>query len=71
MINYDTVHNEAVYRYIYKVFYGRINKMKYESQILNHNIWYINVNTIQNIIQMVKLLDGSDQKNNLLLTCLI
>ncbi len=42
-INYDTAHSKAIYKYLLKAFYGRINQKEYESQILKHNICHTNI----------------------------
>ena len=54
-INYDIVHSETAYKYLLKAFYGRINKKKYKSQILEHNIHYNNVIAIQDALLIAKL----------------
>ena len=33
VINYNTAYSEAAHKYIFKAFYGRINKKEYKSQI--------------------------------------
>ena len=55
-INYNMAHSEVVNKYIFKVFYERANKKKYELQILKHNIRYSNIIAMQNIIIIVKVL---------------
>lgn len=34
IVNYNIVHNKVIYKYFLKAFYRRINKKKYELQIL-------------------------------------
>ncbi len=61
-INYVMVYGEITHKYVLKVFYRQTNKKKYELQILKHNIYYINIITLQNIILIAKVLDMSTKK---------
>ena len=53
-VNYDTAHSKAAYKYIFKVFYNRINKKKYESQIWQHNVRHTNIIAMKNVIILEK-----------------
>ena len=64
-INYDTAHREAAYKHLFKAFYRRINKKKYELQILEHNIRHTNVIAMQNVILIAKLPVKSAKKKEL------
>ena len=64
-INYDTKYSETVYKYFLKAFYGRTNKKKYESQILEYNIHHTNLITIQNAILIARVPVGSVKKKEL------
>ena len=33
MVNYDTAHSEAAYKYLFKIFYNKTNKKEFDSQI--------------------------------------
>lgn len=39
-----------MHKYLFKVFYNRINKEKYNMQICQHNVYYKNVIIMKNII---------------------
>ena len=54
-INYNTAYSKVAYKYFLKAFYGQINKMKYELQILQHNIRHINVIAMQDAILKAKI----------------
>ena len=69
-INYDTAHSKAMHKYLLKAFYGRINKIEYESQILEHNIRHTNVNAMQNVILIAKIPVGSAKKKKLVVDTL-
>lgn len=70
MINYDTANGEAAHKYLLMAFYRRTSKKKYESQILIHNICYINVIAMQDAILMAKVLNKSDKKKQLIIDTL-
>lgn len=46
---------KKIYKHFFKNFYKKINKNKYKMQILEYNIYYINVIAIQNIILIVQI----------------
>ena len=48
-------HSEAVYKYLLKAFDRKTNKKKYESQILERNIYHINIIAMQNAILIAKV----------------
>lgn len=50
MVNYDTIHSKAEYKYFFKVFYNSTNKKKYNFQIQQHNICHTNIIAIKNMI---------------------
>lgn len=54
-INYDKANSKIVYKYLFKAFYKKINKKKYESEILEYNICHTNVIAIQNVILIAKI----------------
>ncbi len=64
-INYDTAYSEAAHKYLFKAFYGRTNKKKYESQILKQNICHTNIIAMQDAILMAKVLDGGAKRKQL------
>lgn len=39
-----------VYKYLLKAFYNKINKKEYNLQIWQHNIYYINITALKDII---------------------
>lgn len=55
-------HHKAAHKYLFKDFYGRTNKKKYELQILRHNIYYINIITIANALIISKVFARSAKK---------
>ena len=64
-INYDIAYSKAAHKYLFKAFYGQINKKKYELQILKHNIRHTNVIIMQDAILMAKILDGNTKKKTI------
>ena len=50
VVNYNTTHNKAVYKYLLKAFYNKMNKEKYNSQIWKHNVRHTNIIAIKDII---------------------
>lgn len=60
------VYNKAAYKQFFKVFYKKINKKKYKSQILKHNIRYTKIVAIQDVIPKVKILFENIKKKILL-----
>lgn len=50
VVNYNTIHNKVVYKYFFKAFYNRLYKKKYNLQIWQHNVRYINIIVIKYII---------------------
>lgn len=71
VIQYDIAYSKAVYKYFFKAFYGQINKKKYKSEILKHNICHTKVIAIKDTILIVKVLNKIVKKNKLLLIYLI
>lgn len=61
-INYDTVYNKTVYKYLFKTFYRKTNKKKYKLQILKYNIYYTNIIVMQNVILVAKIWVESAKK---------
>lgn len=55
MINYNTAHSEAVYKYFLKTSNNGTNKKKYKLQIWKNNMWYTNIIAMKDIIIMVKV----------------
>ena len=53
-VNYDTAHSKAVYKYPLKVFYHKINKKKYKSQIWQYNVRHTNIIAMKEIIILEK-----------------
>lgn len=53
-INYDTVYSKTAYKYLFKVFYKGENKKEYELQILQYNIYHINILAINNTVIVIK-----------------
>ncbi len=64
-INYDTIHSKAAHKYLFRAFYSRTNKKKYELQILKHNIRHTNGIAMQDFILMAKVLDRTAKKKQL------
>ena len=64
-INYDTAYREAAHKHLFKAFYRRTNKKKYELQILEHNICHTNVIAMQDVILVVKVPVKSAKKKEL------
>lgn len=62
---------KTVYKYSLNTFYKRINKKKYELQILEANIYYTNIILMQNIILITKVLVRSTKKKSLILSYLM
>ncbi len=52
VINYDMAHCEIAYKYFLKTYNRWTNKKEYKLQILNYNICYTNVITMQDAILM-------------------
>lgn len=50
VVNYNTAYSKAAYNYLLKVFYNKTNKKKYDSQIWQYNVRYINIIATKNII---------------------
>ena len=61
VVNYDTAHSEAAYKYLLKAFYNRTNKKEYDAQIWQHNISYTNVIAIKDVIISKKALKKERQ----------
>lgn len=55
MVNYNTVYNKAVYKYLLKAFYNRINRKEYELHIWLYNMWHINIIAMKDIILLKKI----------------
>ena len=54
MIIYDIAHNEAAHKYLFKVFYNKTIKKKYELQIWQYNMWHTNIIAIKDVIILKK-----------------
>lgn len=54
-INYNIACIKVVHKYFFKAFYKRTNKKEYKSRILEHNICYINIIAIQDVILIAKI----------------
>ena len=50
MVNYNIAYSKMAYKYLFKAFYNSTNKKKYKLQIWMHNIWYINIIAMKNVI---------------------
>lgn len=46
-INYNMTHNEVVHKHFLKAFYRETKKKRYESQILQYNIYHTNILAIE------------------------
>ena len=64
-INYNTAYSEAAHKYLLTTFYGRTNKKKYESQILEYNIRHTNIIAMQGTTLIAKLPIGSAKEKEL------
>ena len=60
-VNYDIAHSKAAHKYLLNPFYNRTNKKKYDAQIWQHNICYINVITMKDVIISKKALEKEGQ----------
>lgn len=60
-------YSKVIYKYLFKDFYRLTNKKKYKLQILEHNIYYINIIAMQNIILIAKSLISNTKKSLLLI----
>lgn len=58
-VNYYTAYNKAIYKYLFKVFHNKTNKKKFELQIQQHNVHFINIIIIKDIVAAAK----RDRKN--------
>ena len=58
-------HSEVAHKYLFKVFYKKTYKKEYKSQILEYNIYYINIIAIYNTIFIAKILVESAKKKEL------
>lgn len=54
-----------MHKYFLKAFYKRTNKKKYESRILEYNIYHTNIITMQDTILIAKILVRSAKKKEL------
>lgn len=50
VVNYNTFHSKAAYKYYLKAFYNRTIKKDYNLPIRQYNIWYTNLIIIKDII---------------------
>lgn len=50
VINYNTAHSKTVHKYYLKAFYNRMIKKKYDLQIWQQNLCYINIIAMKDII---------------------
>ena len=55
VINDNMAHSKVANKYLFKAFYRKINKIKYELEILKHNIRYINIIAMKNMILIAKI----------------
>lgn len=53
-VNYNTTHCKIAHKYLLKAFYNITNKKKYNAQIRQNNIYYINIITIKDVIILEK-----------------
>lgn len=49
-VNNDTTYGEALYKYLFKVFYKITNKKEYNSQIWKYIMYYTNILIIKDVI---------------------
>lgn len=54
VINYNKAYNKAMQKYIFKVFYNKINKKEYNLLIWEYNIYQTNIIVMKNIIILKK-----------------
>lgn len=54
IVNYNIIHSKTVSKYLFKAFYNRINKKKYNSQIRKHNIYHTNIVMMKDMIVAAK-----------------
>lgn len=54
MVNYNTSHKEAAYKYFLQVFYNKINKKEYDLQIRQHNVHHTNIVAMKDVIILEK-----------------
>lgn len=50
VVNYDTTHSEAAYKYLLKAFYKRTNQKEYDAQIRQHNVRHTNIIAMKDVI---------------------
>ena len=60
-VNYNTAYSKAAHKYLFKVFYNRTNKKKYNSQIWQHNIRHTNIIAMKDVI----IIEGTREKKKL------
>ena len=58
--------SEAAHKYLLKTFYETTNKKEYKLQILEHNIRYTKVLTMQDVILIAKVPVGIAKKKELI-----
>ena len=49
-VNYDTAHSKAAHKYLFKAFYNRTNKKKYDVQIRQYNVRHTNVIAMKDVV---------------------
>lgn len=54
-INYNTAHSKVSNKYLLKAFYHITNKKEYKSQIWQHNIYYMNIIVMKEVIILEKV----------------
>ena len=54
MVNYDKAHSKTAHKYLFKTFYNRTNKKKYNLQIWYYNICYTNIIAMKDVIVAAK-----------------
>ena len=54
MVNYNTAHSDAAYKYIFKTIYNKTSKKRYNSQICQHNVCNTNIIVMKDIIILEK-----------------
>lgn len=55
VVNYNTIYSKPVHKYFLIAFYNKTNKKMYNLQILQYNIYYINITIMKNIIILEKI----------------
>lgn len=66
MINYNTAYSKMANKYLFKAFYNKTNKKKYNLQIWQNNICYTNIIIIKNVIILIKTREKKELSRNIL-----